>query len=458
MKNAVILLRATLFVLAILIFQAVSIAQCENWVNSPTKDQAETAHVLYRQDLKNGNLDAALPNWERAYKLAPAADGKRPSHYADGRKILMHQYDQTTDEAKKEELKKRILDLYDQQMKCYGNEAVLLAFKAYDMFYKFRSPYPETYEVLKSSVEKGGKNSSYTVLTPYATIAVYMFTNEKMNKEETRAVHDMLNEIANHNIDSKSPYSAQYAQAQESMNAKFAEIKYQIFDCDYFKAELEPEYRDNADDPELVKTIYNQLRARGCDDADPLLVELKKKYEKYAAEENARRQAEFEANNPGILAKKAYDEGDYEGAIAKYQEAIDKESDPKQKASYYFSMASIEFRKLKNYNKARQLARQAAELRPNWGRPFMLIGDMYASTSRSCGDNWGARLAILAASEKYAYAKSIDPEVSAEASERIAKYRSSYPEKEDGFMRKVNDGDSVQVPCWIGETVRVRFQ
>ncbi|HEB62609.1 MAG TPA: hypothetical protein ENI82_05595 [Bacteroidetes bacterium] len=458
MKNAKTLL-SNLFLIFISLLLSNSIhAQCKNWMDSPDKEAAETAHVLYRQEVKNKNYDAAYDNWKKAYELAPAADGKRPSHYADGRKILKHKYDNETDEAKKKELAAFVIRLYDEQMECYANEAVMLGFKAYDMFYKFRSPYPETYEILKEAIKKGGKNSSYTVLDPMATIAVYLFTNKKMDKEEARAIHDQLMEIADHNINNGNKYAAQYKASKENVTARFAEIKYQIFDCEYFKNELKNEIEEAKKDPVKGSEMYGKLRQRHCADDDPLLMAFKRDYEQYAAAENAKRQAEFEANNPGMLAKKAYDAGDYKGAITKYDEAIAKETDPQKQATYYMSKASIQYRKLKSYSAAKSSCRKAASLRPDWGRPYMMIGDMYASGSRSCGDDWAARLAILAAYDKYAYAKSVDSSVAADAQKRMSKYRASFPDKEEAFMRKVTKGQKVSVPCWIGETVTIRFR
>jgi hypothetical protein len=83
---------------------------------------------------------------------------------------------------------------------------------------------------------------------------------------------------------------------------------------------------------------------------------------------------------------------------------------------------------------------------------------LYASSARRCGDDWNQRLAILAAIDKYSYAKSIDPEVADEARKRIGKYNQSRPEKAEGFSRSIKEGASASVGCWIGETVKVRFK
>ena len=200
------------------------------------------------------------------------------------------------------------------------------------------------------------------------------------------------------------------------------------------------------------------LKSQGCADTDPVIVKLSEEWKKYANEENARLQKEFEANNPAAAAKAAYDDGKYQEAISKYKQAIAEETDNEKKATMLFAIASIEFRKLSLYSKARSTAMEAARLNPGWGRPYLLIGDMYGKTARSCGDSWNQRLAILAAMDKYNTAKSIDGSVAGEANDRLSNYYGSLPDKSEGFMRGVSEGQTASVGCWIGETVRLRFK
>ena len=83
---------------------------------------------------------------------------------------------------------------------------------------------------------------------------------------------------------------------------------------------------------------------------------------------------------------------------------------------------------------------------------------MYATTARSCGDSWNQSLAILAAYDKYAKARSIDLKSADEASGKMKRYRSSFPLKDEGFMRGVKAGDEQRVGCWINEVVKVRYR
>jgi tetratricopeptide (TPR) repeat protein len=446
-------------------------AQCKTWNGDPQMEAATDAHTVYRgmvdsKEDKGYDNPEAFKQWKMAYDIAPAADGKRSFHYSDGRKFYMHKFKTETDEAKKKEYVDMILKLYDEHVECYPDEsATVLGLKVYDMFYNFRSPYAKLKEVMDFAIETNGNKTSYVLFQPYASLVVYNFTNDLMDKETARDIHQKLNEIAEHNIANDETYGSYYKQAQEAMNGTFAPIENNIFDCDYFKKKLEPEYRANPDDWDLIKNIYNRLTAQGCDPADPLVAELKTKYDVLVAEENERRLQELYKEDPGLHANALYKDGDYTTAAEKYMEAIEMQkakgdaADNDKLGDYYFALAVIKFRKQKVYSQAREYARKAAQYKPNWGQPYMLIGDMYASTSNSCGkESWDKQMAVLAAIDKYAYARSIDSEVSEEASKKIGRYAEHRPEKEEGFMRKVSEGTKVRVGCWIGETVSVRFK
>ena len=451
-------------------------AQFATWVDSPQKEDAENAHTIYRQALKSKDWATATENWEKAYEIAPAADGKRDYHFIDGVKIYINKFQSETDAAKKDEYKVAINRLYDEAIQAYeGGDIVptkcvgkpeciqskigyVYGRKGFDMFYTLNSPYASNLEVLDKAIEKSGNDVEYTVFEPLSTIVVYQFEKGKLEKEKAVEYFTMMDDIAKYNLENNSKLGQYYDQAWKSAQSKFAPIETQIFDCEYFKPKYKALYEADPDNKEQLKQLVGLLKKRNCDPNDPLLVDLEGKWKAYAASTNAARKAEFEANNPAILAKKAYDAGDYPGAISKYDEAIAAETDPSKKAGYMFSKASIQGRKLKKYSNARSTALEAAKLRPGYGRPYMLIGDLYATSARNCGDSWNQRLAIIAAMDKYRKAKSVDSSQAEEADKKIGKYRASLPEQTEGFMRGVKAGDSQKVGCWIGESVIVRYK
>ena len=83
------------------------------------------------------------------------------------------------------------------------------------------------------------------------------------------------------------------------------------------------------------------------------------------------------------------------------------------------------------YSKARQYCQKALEVNPNYGNAYLLIGKMYAATSKSVFPNDGvlARAAYNAAIDKFEKAKQVDPSVAEEANTLISSYRAHLPSR-----------------------------
>lgn len=455
---------------------------CKTWEGLPNRDEVEGFHSIYRTYVKgkrvddlatmdDNNFSIAFENWKKAYEAAPAADGQRDWHYTDGAKLYLAMIKK--DPGKKEEYAPKVIELYEAAAQCildghiqirvkgFTNEQFagkLLGDLGFHMFYILNSSYVTNLEVFKRSLELTGNNTLYNLFDPIAMILVYQFKNDQIDAGEVREIHQTVTDIAEYNSVNNERLGQYYADAFALFESKFKEIESDVFDCEYFQKQLLPEYYDNQNDLDVIKYVFNKLKKEGCDPEQEIMVELKNKYESMAAELNKQMEEEFLANNPGVAARRLYDDGQFEAAIEKYEEAIEKAEDDEKKAEYYFGIASIQFRKLKRYTTARSNALKAASLNKSWGRPYMLIGDMYAASSRTCGNDAYTRgLAVLAAIDKYEKARSVDPSVAKEARDRISKYQSSIPPKDEVFMRSMQ-GKTDKVRCWIGETVKVRHQ
>ena len=99
---------------------------------------------------------------------------------------------------------------------------------------------------------------------------------------------------------------------------------------------------------------------------------------------------------------------------------------------------------------------QALKLKPNCGKAYILIGDLYAASGSRCsGDdilpldyNW-------AAADKYARAAAVDPSVADQARERRSKLK--FPSDQDKFQRGYTTiGAEYTVRCWIQEPTTVK--
>ncbi|MCF8237497.1 MAG: tetratricopeptide repeat protein [Saprospiraceae bacterium] len=452
------LYRIIFFALSSLFWATAAHAQCDTWVGKPNQDDLIQDHVIYKGFLKENKPEQAFAYWQKVYKEAPYADGKRTDHFYDGQQLYIKKYESATTEADKEAFRNAALAIFDQEAECTGSPGPAYGRKGYYMFYNLASPYLETYKALKTSLDALGNNAEYIILVPMAYVLVDQYKNKRITDEEARDVFSKLVALADYNIANNKQFSAQYQQGKDAMMPTLAQIEGSLFDCAWFKNKLEPKYRADPENGELIKEIYLKLANQECGDTDPLMVELKSKYEAYAAEVNAQVLAEFYEKNPGSHAKALYDEGKYSEAIEKYKIAIEQESDQEKLADYYQALGSIEFRQFDRYTTAREHARKALKLRPNWGQPLILIGDMYAKSYRSCGNSdFEQRCVILAAMEKYYAAKAIDPSVADQVNERLSRFMSSRPSHEDAHMLGLKEGQSYSIGCWIGETVTLQF-
>ena len=453
-----------------LLLGAVSLvsAQCETWTGKPNEEEIVNAHVTYRgfvkdktvADLKalsKEDFNIAFNNWKRAYEAAPAADGVRPFHFIDGRLFYQALMEKTEDATEKAGYLQRIELLYDQEIKCFPkSEAFLLGRKGYDQFY-LGGYSIDALNTLEAALKAGGAQTEYIVLIPIGELLKYHYKEGNIEKERVQQVFNTATDMAEQAIEKAGPYQEYYESGLANMSNSISEIESEVFDCDYFKKNLMPRFEENKEDFEVVSYVYNKLTSQGCSETDPAVQQVKKRYDEMYAVLAAEQEAERRRLNPAYDANELYKEEKYEESVARYQEAIDKESEADKKAQLLYQMASIQSGKLGQTSSALANARRAAALNAGWGKPYILIGDIYARLSRSCGDSWQQRLAILAVIDKYSYAKSIDPDVAGEANRRIANYSGSLPDKEEGFMRKVNEGDRVAVDC-LGETVTIRFQ
>ena len=447
------------------------ISQCETWNGKDNVDELTDAHTVYRGLIKSEDFASAEEYWQKVYDQAPAADGKRDFHFTDGAKIYVNKFQNASSDAEKKEFAAKVEQFYNEAIFCYeagtltskrGKDmaiATIYSKLGYDMYYSLRSPYSKVLEAYEKALELGGAETSYAVVTPMASVAVYQFEKGQIDKAQALKVYQDLEKLCLEKEGHK--YEAYYKQAYGAMKGEYKKVERDVFDCEYFINDFKGRFGDdpNALEYEQLKSIIVTLKRQGCTGTEEYLAKFETVFKAQTGAINAQKQAEYEANNPGILANKLYKAGDFDGAIEKYRDAIKNEDDVVQKATYHYSIAVILFRKKKLYSEARREARKAADLNPEWGKPYDLVGDMYSTTARNCGDSWNQSLAVLAAIEKWqtAVRLGLDPEVATQTKRKIANYRSSKPNKEEGFMKGVKPGDRQTVGCWIKETVSISY-
>jgi tetratricopeptide (TPR) repeat protein len=224
-----------------------------------------------------------------------------------------------------------------------------------------------------------------------------------------------------------------------------------FYDCNYYKDKYFTLFKQYPDSCEIVNLAYARMLRGNCPAGDPGLQEVKavKSSTCYVAPPAVSCAAQGNEN---------YSQGKYSAAVESYLECVENTSDVEQKAKYLLLVAKIYYRDLRNYSKSRKYALDAARIKPGWGEPYMLIGNLYASSGPLCGTGrgWESQVVTWPAIDMWTKAKSVDAQVAGEANALISRYKQYMPKKEDIFFRNIKSGDAYFVPCWIQESTTVR--
>jgi len=153
----------------------------------------------------------------------------------------------------------------------------------------------------------------------------------------------------------------------------------------------------------------------------------------------------------GILAG---NRGDSAAESRYYQEAIDLETDPKERASAYYRLA-LQAKKEGSYGKARGLFNKALSEDGSLGQAYLNIAAMYAASANNCGaTTFDKRAVYWLAASTAERAGRVSPSLSNTANRSATSYRDLAPSTADIFQSG-KAGKTISIGCWIGSSVRV---
>lgn len=393
-------------------------------------------YKLYREGTgSEASVDNMINAWRWVFKHCPEAT---ENIYIDGVNIM----ELMIERAKTDAIKARLIDtlelMYDQRIRYFGKEGFVLGRKGVDIYTKDPGRYEKAYKALKRSVELEKNNSNPAVLVYYFRIAVKMLRSDKISKAELVDAYDVVSSIIDYNLKQGSKASLENAQRN-------VELTFEPFaSCEDLISIYQAKFKAAPGDADILRRIISILDKKSCTDSELYFNVTVKLNEIEPSPESSY-----------LIGKMFIRRGDQAKAV-EYLEKGTKMTDQNDLADCYLLLANARFH-LKNYPPARSAALESARLRPDDGRPYLLIGDMYASSAESCGDNKLTRkVAYWAAVDKYVKAKSVDSRLEKEANEKIATYSRYFPPVEDIFFYELSEGQEYTVGCWINETTTVR--
>ncbi len=157
-----------------------------------------------------------------------------------------------------------------------------------------------------------------------------------------------------------------------------------------------------------------------------------------------------------FLGVQEFQKKNYDKAISFFNEAISLYTTNEEKAQPYYFIATIESVR-GSFSAARTHALEAARCNPKFGRPYILIGDMYRNSYNQFtngGEGVIASAVYWAAADKYNKAQAVDPSLANEC----ARKRAGLPAVSGKTLVENNlqPGQSYHVGGWINENTTVR--
>jgi len=395
----------------------------------------------YIEFVKQKNYLDALPAWRRVYNQCPASS---KSIFINGPKIYKKLIKIEKDEAKKMLYLDTLMQVYDKRIKYFGQEGNVLGRKGRDLYkYNKKGAYEEAYGYLFKSVELSKEKSQVAVLQSLMSASARMYKTKKIDAGQVvqnfSTISDILTQLEGINKE-KPKKLEQIKKVQGNVGTIF--IATGAGSCDVLIAHFTPKFEAAPTDVELLKTITKYLDKGDCTDSKLF----------FDASENLYK-AEPSAQAAYNLAKMAAKKKQFSKASEFYKKAIELTEDNETKANYYYELAIISS---SSPATSRTYAKKAAALKPNWGKPYILIGKLYASSG--CGDDKFTKSSVFwAAVDQFVKAKSVDASIAGEANKLIAEYKKYFPGKEDAFAYNVTEGSEVKIECWINTTTKARF-
>jgi len=428
-------------IIALLMSTAVS-AQGKYGATAADSVKCVTNLSLYRDYYNQKQYADAYKFWKIAYNTCPSASERM---YLDGTNLVEVKIKKAKTDEEKKAYTDTLMMVYDQRINYFGKEGFVLGRKGTDML-RYMGDQPDlVFATLDRSMTLQEKSAEAGAIVTYVNSAVLLEKAGIKTPEEIVAIFTKMSDVLAHNIAKYDGKKTQtyYLKAQESVES----LASPYLNCEVLVDMATKNYEKNKEDNDWLERTADILDKKGCLDA-PIFFTIAKKM-------HSTTPSAVSAEKMGIMSLK---NKEYKAAEGYFNQAIELAEDESKKPDYYIELAQAQS-SMGSYAAARSNARKAANLKPNYGLPYLMIGDMIVGSGSSCGgeDACKQKAIYWLASDYYAKAKAVDPSVADKANAKIASYKKYYPTKEDCFFGGTKEGDSIEIGCWIGESTKARF-
>ena len=335
-----------------------------------------------------------------------------------------------------------------------------------------KNRYEEAYNVLKDAVALDPSQLQGAYLDTYFKATIDMVNNEKAEKMTVINVYQELSEVLDNNImvlaESVAELESAKADAEAAGDAEavagfdkqIEKSEKSIINNKGTKSNLDNLFQPYASCEDLIK-VFSAKMAETPDDVTLLkrittILDKKDCTESKLFLDAAVRLNELEPSPEASysLGIKFFKDKKYSDAATFFEQATKTDNNDRRYRAYrnlgmcYENMGSL--------SRARDTYRKAAQVDPTNGEPYLLIGMLYAGSSKQFTDEIESKAVFWAAVDKCMKAKQLDPSCAEKANGLIRAYTAAFPSMETIFFNDYSEGQSFNVGGWIGETTTIR--
>jgi tetratricopeptide (TPR) repeat protein len=256
-----------------------------------------------------------------------------------------------------------------------------------------------------------------------------------INKEESGA---QLTKREGKVMNASEKNLSSYGKVKGSVNGKLGILA----DCPNLIPLYQKDFEAKKNDINWLRRAAGRLNSKDCD--TPLFFELVQQLHIL----------EPSAKSAFYLGRLADRKGDGSSALDYYNQAAELETNPSAKADIYYRIAE-NAKKKGSLSQARSYYLKAIDQKPSYGRAYLKIANMYATSANNCGETpFEKRAMYWKAAEMADKAARVDASIAGNARATARAYRDRAPTKSEIFSAGMG-GKIIAFKCWVGGSVRI---
>jgi len=430
-----------------------------NGMSQEQLDECLKQVQILQENVKMKDYQYALP------ALKPLLDECYTTNtgiYIYGEMMLFALLADSAYEARHDGLLDTLFLLYDRRVEAakadpkFGTEGFILGRKLKALA-KFRTrEFDEVHALAERAVTLSGDETDAQVMFLYMQYTAVLNKLKKMDCDDVIAVYNQLSDYIEINLEKYEGVDTLQYNNYTLASEKVDQLAGPCLTCDNLLQIFGRDFEQKKDDENWIKKAAAALDKRRCAKLEayrdnPLIFAI------------IERNVEVNPSAKGwVLVGRQYAlKNDCARSIDAFQKAVELEENIQAKTTYMKYLAG-RYMECGDYSNARSVARKMLEIRPNWGWPYIFIGDLYANSVNRCKTETSNKCTMYAvywaAADKYAQARSVDSEFAQQANSRLARMAGVFPLKSDCFMNDLMEGASFTVGCWINETTTVKVR